>query len=314
MAKARAAAYRPGHDFTYVFNSVCKQPTAGQMAAEPRLTPYVEPKIPPHSQWFAEPAKVFDNLYFIGSTQDSSWAVTTSAGIIVVDTGEAFSAKELMTDGLIKLGLDPTQIKYVVLSHAHGDRYHGAKYLQETYHPHVIMSAADWDVVAKSEEPADQKPAKDMIATDGMKLTLGDTTLRLYITPGHTPGTISTLIPLKDGNQKHVGAIFGGLAEDYGRYGVQYFPDNIVAIKTWEASARRWMDITKKAHADVYLTIHPPFDKALDRINALKFRGPGDPHPFVDASAVQNEVTVIAECMDAQLAWRTQTQSTDLHQ
>ncbi len=49
-----------------------------------------------------------------------------------------------------------------------------------------------------------------MVPTDGMKLTLGDTTLTLYVTPGHTPGTLSTLVPLKDGNQRHLGYILGG--------------------------------------------------------------------------------------------------------
>jgi metallo-beta-lactamase class B len=45
-----------------------------------------------------------------------------------------------------------------------------------------------------------------MVATDGQKLTLGDTTVTMYFTPGHTPGTISMLIPLKDGNQRHHGS------------------------------------------------------------------------------------------------------------
>src|SRR5262245_57944638 len=40
---------------------------------------------PPRSQWAAEPVKVFDNLYYVGEKDYSSWAVTTSAGIIIVD-------------------------------------------------------------------------------------------------------------------------------------------------------------------------------------------------------------------------------------
>ena len=83
----------------------------------------------------------------------------------------------------------------------------GPSYIQDTYHARIIMSAADWDVLAKSDYPNEIKPKKDMVATDGMKLTLGDTTLTLYITPGHTPGTISTLVPLKDGNDSHVGVV-----------------------------------------------------------------------------------------------------------
>src|SRR5881409_52101 len=85
-----------------------------------------------------------------------------------------------------------------------------APYLQKTYNARVIMSEADWNAMTKTNDPSELKPKKDMVATDGMKLTLGDTTLTMYITPGHTPGTISTLIPVKDGNQKHLASLWGG--------------------------------------------------------------------------------------------------------
>jgi metallo-beta-lactamase class B len=42
--------------------------------------------IPDRSLWYARPAKVFDNLYFVGTRIHSSWALTTSDGIILIDT------------------------------------------------------------------------------------------------------------------------------------------------------------------------------------------------------------------------------------
>ena len=90
------------------------------------------------------------------------------------------------------MGLDPANIKYAVVSHAHPDHDGGAQYLQEHYGTRVIMSPADWDVLDKQKFGT--KPKRDMEATDGQKLTLGDTTVTMYITPGHTPGTISTHI------------------------------------------------------------------------------------------------------------------------
>ena len=184
----------------------------GPRTRRPAGTAADRQKMPPRSEWYQEPAKVFDNLYWLGSWGsasrvpglpggDSTWAVTTSAGIILIDSGYRLSAPVLITEGLKKVGLDPTQIKYVIISHAHSDRYWGSKYLQDTYQPHLILSEADWNGIEKSPDPDDVKPKKDMVATDGMKLTLGDTTLTIYLTPGHTPGTISTLVPLKDGNQ-----------------------------------------------------------------------------------------------------------------
>ena len=301
---ARAAAYRPGQDFTVVFDTLCAPALSERGPVVPGLqvaAPLATRRGPPRTDWFMEPAKVFDNLYFIGSPMDTVWAVTTSEGIILIDSGYDYSIKEL-SDGLKTFGLDPAQIKYVVLSHAHGDRYFGAKFLQDTYRARIVLSEADWTVMARSNEPEELKARKDMIATDGMKLTLGDTTLTLYLTPGHTPGTISTLVPLKDGSERHMGVVWGGMNPSYERYGVRYYSSLQDTFRTWSGSIRRFADIAARAGGDVYLSIHPYYDKGPDKMHALGFRRPGEPHAFVSSDAVQRFLTVMAECTDAQLA------------
>jgi metallo-beta-lactamase class B len=299
VAAARAAAYRPGQDFTWIFGELCAEPSPAppRAAAEPTSAPAPR-RIPPRSEWFHEPVKVFDNLYYVGSQLQSMWVVTTSDGIILHDTAFDYMVEEQVDNGLRKLGLNPAQIKYVIVSHAHNDHYLGAKHLQDTYHARIIMSETDWDVMAKDNSAPELKPRKDMVATDGMKLTLGDTTLTLYVTPGHTPGTISTLIPIKDGNQRRVGSIWGGNG-----FGERHFSDASLALRTYSASARRFKDIAAKAGADVDLSSHTNHDKTLDKLNSLKFRNPGDPHPFVSKDAVQHHLTVVGECAEARLAW-----------
>src|SRR5437867_4442747 len=306
VAKAKAVAYRPDHDISDTFDSMCYplRPNATQISGAPSPGPTAPRSREPHA-WWAAPAKVFDNLYYVGTSNQNNqsvWAVTTSDGIILIDSAYDYTVKELVTNGLKKIGLDPAQIKYVILHHAHGDRYFGSKYLQDTYHARLIMSEADWNVVAKSNDPAELKPRKDLVATDGMKLTLGDTTLTLYITPGHTPGSLSVLVPLKDGNERHVGAVWGGINPDVGRNGVRYFANMEETFKTWSASAKRFQDIAAKANADVYLTLHPFYDKALDKLHALNFRKPGGPHPFVSKDNLNRFLTIIRECTEAQLA------------
>ena len=55
---------------------------------------------------------------------------------------------------MMNFGLDPNDIKYIIVTHAHDDRYWGAKALQDTYpKARVAMSAADWDIVAKDNSP-----------------------------------------------------------------------------------------------------------------------------------------------------------------
>ena len=62
----------------------------------------------------------------------------------------------------------------MIVSHGHLDHAGGAKFLQDKYGARLIMSAADYDLLDQ-QNPA-WKPKRDMVATDGMKLTLGDTT------------------------------------------------------------------------------------------------------------------------------------------
>src|SRR5260370_42145636 len=73
----RAAA---GDRHDYIFNSLCVRPSAGPNTGS------VDEASPDPSVFHAEPVKVFDNLYFVGEKEYSAWAVTTSEGIILVDT------------------------------------------------------------------------------------------------------------------------------------------------------------------------------------------------------------------------------------
>jgi len=317
LDKAKAAAWKPGdglNDLTHLYETVCgpaMSPKGPRADAEPGAPE--QHKTPPRNEWYQEPAKVFDNLYWLGSWGSASrvppgpggqstWAVTTSEGIILIDSGYDYSAPVLITEGLKKMGQDPTQIKYVIISHAHSDRYWGAKYLQDTYHAHLILSETDWHGIEISPDPEDVKPKKDMVATDGMKLTLGDTTLTIYLTPGHTPGTISTLVPLKDGNQRHLGAVWGGINAGLYGHGVRNGPNLQAVDQTWSASAARFKEIADKAGVDTYLAIHPFYDNALEKIHLLQYRKPGDPNIMVSKENFDRFMTIIKECTDAEYA------------
>src|SRR5437667_353293 len=112
------------------------------------------------------------------------WVVKTSEGLILHDTAFDYMVQDQVVGGLKKLGLDPADIKYIIISHGHNDHYLGARYLQDTYKAHVLASKTDWDFMEKDNTPADKKPRRDMVVEDGSKLTLGDTTLTMYVTPG----------------------------------------------------------------------------------------------------------------------------------
>ena len=301
VAAAKAAARQEHTALFGLCRALEPAPPAerGQRAA-------TQPQSPPdRSQWHAEPVKVFDNLYFVGMTEYSSWAVNTSDGIIIIDAIFDYSVEDEIVNGLPKLGLDPKKIKYVIVSHGHIDHAGGAKLLQDRFGARVIMGAADWDLLDR-DRGAWPKPKRDLVAADGQRLTLGDTTLTLYLTPGHTLGTISTLIPVKDGGKPHLAAEWGGTAFNWLRNRTVYITaerSDRFWFETYSGSARRFRDIVKKAGADIILSNHTNYDGSKTKLAALAKRKAGDPHPYVIGNdGVQRYLTVADECAKAGLA------------
>ena len=245
---------------------------------------------------------MFDNLYFVGQSEFSAWAVTTSAGIILIDTIFDYSVEDEVAGGLKKLGLDPETIKYAIVSHGHGDHSGGAKFLQDKFGTRIILSAADWDLLDRS---TGTRPRRDMVATDGQKLTLGDTTLTMYLTPGHTLGTISTLIPVKDNGTPHLVAEWGGTMFNWLRNRTAYItperPDRFW-FETYSQSARRFRDVAKAAGADVLISNHTVYDGSKAKLPAVQQRKAGGPHPYViGPDRVQRYLTTVDECAQAGL-------------
>jgi metallo-beta-lactamase class B len=305
-AAAKAAA---GQDFPSLLSTTCPEPAApdaaagargraGGAAAGGRGRGGAAGQWPARELWHAEPAKVFDNLYFVGQTEYSAWAVVTSGGIIIIDTIFDYSVEDEVVGGLKKLGLDPANIKYVVVSHGHFDHSGGAKFLQDSTKAHVMMSSADWDLLDRGNQ-AQPRPKRDLVVADGQQLTLGDTTLSFYLTPGHTPGTISTIIPVKDGGKPHVAAEWGGTAFNFT---ITPDKDRNYWFRTYISSAERFRDVATKAGADVIIANHTMFDGSKVKLPALAKRTAGAPNPYViGTDAVKRYMTVAVECAKASL-------------
>ena len=83
----------------------------------------------------------------------------------------------------------------------------------------------------------------------------------------------------------------------------RYWPERSEGMDIYGGSAERFRDITARARVGVFLASHTNHDKTVDKMNGLRFRDPGDPHPFVDAEAVGRHLTVVGECARAQLGW-----------
>jgi metallo-beta-lactamase class B len=298
---------KPWQTFASLFRTVCAQPRADARPAkvgpgEPDEKAKLVPT--PRDKWYVPPAKVFDNLYFIGTQSESTWALTTSKGIILLNTNFPWVTPELLNE-LKTFGLDPANIKYAIIVRSHSDQSWGINPLKKMVPGvRVIMSEKDWDLLAKDNTPAELKPVKDMVAKDGEKITLGDTTVTIYSTATSTPGSISLIFPLKDGNQRHLGGMLGGDLMRLVQEGVQLYPDMQTEAKTYIAAVKRFKEIEDKAGVDAIIHIHSEDDNSLLKLDAVRSRKPGDPNPFVVGKEEVNRfMTVHVECAEAQLAW-----------
>lgn len=304
-----AAAHSSYQDHFDAATMLAAQDLAGRNLYDCKIPP--EAAAPTGTPIVAPPTKVFDQLYYIGTNIVASWALVTSDGIIQIDTlNNERDAKDIIVANYKKAGLDPANIKYIILTHGHFDHFGGAKYLQETYHPHVLMSAADWDMVAVgAKEPGfPPPPARDMDITDGQKLTLGDETITFYVTPGHTPGTISMLIPVTDHGVKHLLSFWGGSAlprsfEPAGKPGRMD-----AGLLTYRQSFERFLKIGEDAGVDGFIANHPYRDQTFidgkdDKLTKLAARKPGDPSPWIGRSTYIRYMVISLECMDGQIAW-----------
>jgi metallo-beta-lactamase class B len=243
---------------------------------------------------WAEPTKLFDNLYFIGNGFVSVLAFSTSGGIILFDSGWGEpDARDHIVPGLVKLGLDPKAIKYVVVTHGHPDHFGGAEYFQRTYGAHVAMGKADWDLV-KTPAPNSKLPHRDIEIVDGQTLTLGGDTLKFYLTPGHTLAAVSTILPARESGKVYPISLLGSAA-----FPPNLQPDeNAAGLLAYDQSIQRFRKISAAAKAVGVYNTHVFAADVLARSAAIRARKPGVKNPFVVGSAyVDRYYDIVHHCL-----------------
>src|SRR6201997_3804417 len=93
-------------DFYGLVTAICVAPLNGA----PRPDAPAPVMNPNRKSAYLEPKKAFDDLYWVGTPSRSTWALTTSDGIILYDTQGVYDAEDVIVGGLKKLGLDPAAV------------------------------------------------------------------------------------------------------------------------------------------------------------------------------------------------------------
>ncbi|MCY3932974.1 MAG: MBL fold metallo-hydrolase [Acidobacteria bacterium] len=224
-----------------------------------------------------EPFQIFDNLYYVGIDWVSSYLLVTTDGLILIGSlyGDFI---DNVIDGIRAVGFDPSDLKYVLVTHGHFDHVGGAARFQETYGARVGMTEADWELA--EQPPSDPRyeidvPVHDMVIADGDTLQLGDTEIRFYVTPGHTEGVLSMEFPLRDGGEEHRAFVFGGVGLNFeGVHRTNLYLDSVARIRRLAAEENNPIEVN--------ITNHAEMGRILERAEQLTSRSASDPHPFVD--------------------------------
>jgi metallo-beta-lactamase class B len=217
----------------------------------------------------------------------------------MIDAGYPDQVESVLLAGLKSLGLDPADVKYVIVTHGHSDHFGAARYFQDNYGTKVYLSAADWDLLnapqGRGKGPAVAAPRRDLEVKDGQPIVVGDTQILPVLVPGHTAGAVALIFPVFDKGTKHMAGLFGGTVLTAGFVTAD-------GLREYVKSVAKYGRVAAENHVEVEVQNHPLMDGFADRLEQLKKRGARDPHPFViGEQAYSAFLNVMSECAEAQL-------------
>ena len=222
-----------------------------------------------------KPTKVFDNVYCIGSVSVVVWVINTSDGLILIDSMWDDRDAKLIEEGIKGFGLDPKNLKYIILSHGHGDHYGGAKYLREKYGAKEKKKKTDTDLMYNlntgANSPRSPKTKVDIYSKDKDIIKLGDTSITILETPGHTAGCTSFIFPVKYKGKEYTAVLWGGTGLPRDKDLIQKYKESAEYFKK-EAAAR---------NAEVSLTAHLFADNGYANLEKVRNLKEGEQNPFI---------------------------------
>jgi metallo-beta-lactamase class B len=225
-----------------------------------------------------EPFPIIANIYYVGGVNIASYLITTPQGHILMDTGMPRMAKTVLAN-VEKLGFKPNDIRLMISSHAHVDHVGGHAEVKKATGAQVVASAEDAKALEAGRDMSpveyDGWPAVgvDRIVKDGETLTLGGTTLRAVLTPGHTPGATTWVAAVQDAGRTYTVVFPGGAAPNGGPrvVGNPKHPNlDQITLNTYAK--------LKQLTPDIVLPGHPQ-QAFMGKVDALKKRV--RPHPLL---------------------------------
>lgn len=175
------------------------------------------PSLPVSRTFQPAPIAVAPQVYLLGRLSPAgAYVIQTSDGLVLIDSGLEARAPAVLAQ-LAELRLDVTQLRAILLTHAHGDHTLGAAHLRSLTGAKVHAGRADCEVLrqGKAREAffstfhfphVELHPTQVDVELQGDEiLEFGDTRIEVLATPGHTPGSVCYLL-----ERKRLKALFTG--------------------------------------------------------------------------------------------------------
>jgi metallo-beta-lactamase class B len=240
------------------------------------------------------------NLYYVGSKGLANYLITTPQGHILINS-DLEANVPMIRDSVEKLGFKFSDIKILLISHAHWDHdagsasiktLTGAKYMVMDADVPVVESGGKSDFFYKTDL---YPPAKvDRVLHDGDEVKLGDAVLVAHLTPGHTRGCTTWTMKVKEGGKTYDVVIIGSpnVNEGYKLVGNTLYPG---IASDYERTFR----VLKSLPCDFFLGAHGSYFAMETKYARLQ---KGDPLPFIDPAGYKSYVADREQAFRAELA------------
>lgn len=248
-------------------------PSAGA-AVIPSSPTWAEP-FPPHH--------IIANVYYVGTRGLASYLITTPRGHILINSSLE-SSPALIRENVEKLGFHFSDVKILLISHAHWDhcagsakviKMTGAKYFVMDGDVSVVESGGKTDFQYGELSETHYQPAKvDRVLHDGDEVRLGDTVLVAHLTPGHTKGTTTWTMKVMDGGKSYDVVIVGSPNVNPG-YKLVDNPTYPQIAKDYELTFKT----LRALPCDIFLGAHGDYYGMEAKFAKIKL---GGENPFVD--------------------------------
>lgn len=254
------------------------------------------------SQWNRpiEPYRVAGGVYQVGVKGIASYLIATPDGHILIDGGFEETAPIILAN-IRKLGFQPTDVKHLVITHAHNDHAGGLAGLKAATGAQLLALAAERRGLEEGRHDGEFNyedvrftPIRvDRIIRDGETIRLGGVALTAHWTPGHSRGCTSFTLPLVEAGRRHTAIFYCSTTVAGNRLvGNRTYP-------TIVADFRRTFARLRTMRADIFLPNHPSFA----RLEEKRLRvATGRANPFIDAGELQRHVASSERAFEAELA------------